>query len=259
MNCVTHQTKFSLLQNSPNSFVLSSFSINLYLIIFFLLNQFSPPGELHYLSRLGLVSKYLVDDILSHRAHSPASRSNSQPSLHVEVEAEEEKSEEAARLRLEMSDCISHLGGLFTELGSLSSLPPPLPPSAFPTPSRHLNNALAVTGNSAEVVGGQESLGVIARSVLSFLRHRLHQLSNQSNQNSGRGIGNGAGSGSGVALGGFLTANLRPSPQSGTGIGVGGNPGPECDDVISACEFIEPPLKVIKRVGMDILSTGWGR
>jgi hypothetical protein len=167
-------------------------------------------------------------------------------------------SEEAARLRLEMSDCISHLGGLFTELGSLSSLPP----SIFPSPSRHLNNAVAVTGNSAEGVGGQESLGVIARSVLSFLRHRLHQLSNQ---NSGRGTGNGsgtgAGSGTGVALGGFLTANLRPSPQSGTGtgIGIGGNPGPECDDVISACEFIEPPLKVIKRVGMDILSTGWGR
>lgn len=210
-----------------------------------------------------------MDDILSHRAQS--SRSNSQPSLHVEVEVEEEMSEEAARLRLEMSDCISHLGGLFTELGSLSSLPPPLPPSAFPSPSRHLNNAVAVTGNSVEGAGGQESLGVIARSVLSFLRHRLHQLSNQNSQNSGRGIGNGSGTGagSGVALGGFLTANLRPSPQSGTGIGIGagGNAGqsvsvsagPECDDVISACEFIEPPLKVIKRVGMDILSTGWGR
>jgi hypothetical protein len=191
---------------------------------------------------------------LSHRAQSPASRSSSQPSLHAEVEVEEEMSEEAARLRLEMSDCISHLGGLFTELGSLSSLPPPIPPSAYPSPSRHLNNAVDVTGNSVEGTGGQESLGVIARSVLSFLRHRLHQLSNQ---NSGRGAGNG--SGTGVALGGFLTANLRPSPQSGTGIGIGGNPGPECDDVISACEFIEPPLKVIKRVGMDILSTGWGR
>lgn len=199
-----------------------------------------------------------MDDILSHRAQSPASRSSSQPSLYVEVEVEEEMSEEAARFRLEMSDCISHLGGLFTELGSLSSLPPPLPPSAFPSPSRPLNNAVAVVGNSVDGVGGQESLGVIARSVLSFLRHRLHQLSNQ---NSGRGIGNGSGSGTGVALGGFLTANLRPSPQSGTGIGIGicGNPGPECDDIISACEFIEPPLKVIKRVGMDILSTGWGR
>lgn len=205
-----------------------------------------------------------MDDILSHRAQSFVMRSSSQPSLHVEVEVEEEMSEEAARLRLEMSDCISHLGGLFTELGSLSSLPPPLPPSAFLTPSRHLNNAVAVIGNSVEGSGGQESLGVIARSVLSFLRHRLHQLSNQ---NSGWGIGNGSGTGagSGVALGGFLTANLRPSPQSGTGIGgnagqsVSVSAGPECDDVISACELIEPPLKVIKRVGMDILSTGWGR
>ena len=199
-----------------------------------------------------------MDDILSHRAQSPASRSNNQPPLYVEAEVEEEMSEEAARLRLEMSDCISHLGGLFTELGSLSSLPPPLPPSTFPSPSRHLSNDVAVTGNSVDGVGGQESLGVIARSVLSFLRHRLHQVSNQ---NSGRGIWNGAGAGTGVALGGFLTANLRPSPQSdtGIGIGIGGNPGPECDDVISACEYIEPPLKVIKRVGMDILSTGWGR
>ena len=257
----------------------SYYSIRLILILLkcssYFLITFSPSGELQYLSRLGLISKYLVDDILNYRSQAVSSKSRKQPSTEVEVEveaeAEDEMSEESARLHLEMSDFIGSLGGLFTELGSLpilsrtiplpSSLDSPLPSPTFPVPSRtHSNTAMGMIGSAAEDVAGHDSLGVIARAVLSFMRHRLYQVSNQNNQRSGA---RGTGGGGGAALGGFLTANLKPSTQSTNNAPLGflssTGPGTEYDDVISACEYIESPLKVIKRAGLDMLSSGWGR
>ena len=214
---------------------------------------------------------------MNYRSRALSSQSRNQSSVEVGVELEDEMCEETARLHLEMSDFISSLGGLFTELGSHpilsrtiplpSSMNSPLPSPTFPVPSRtHFNTAMSMIGGSAEGVAGQDSLGVIARAVLSFMRHRLHQVLNQSNQSSGArgtGTGGGAGAGAGVALGGFLTANLKPSNQSTNNAPLGlfsnNYPDTEYDDVISACEYIESPLKVVKRAGLDLLSTGWGR
>ena len=211
---------------------------------------------------------------MNYRSQALSSQSRNQSSVEVEVEVEDEISEETARLHLEMSDFISSLGGLFTELGSHpilsrtiplpSSTDSPLPSPTFPVPSRtHSNTAMSMIGSSAESVPGQDSLGVIARAVSSFMRHRLHHLSNQSSGGRGTGTGGGAGTGAGVALGGFLTANLKPSNQSTNnaplGLSSSNYPDTEYDDVISACEYIESPLKVVKRAGLDMLSTGWGR
>lgn len=208
---------------------------------------------------------------MNYRSQAVSSQSRKQPSTEVNVEAEDEMSEESARLHLEMSDFIGSLGGLFTELGSLpilsraiplsSSTDSPLPSPTFPVPSRtHSNTAMSMIGSTAEGVAGQDSLGVIARAVLSFMRHRLHQVSNQNNQSIGA---RGTGGGGGAALGGFLTANLKPSTLStnNTPLGLSSSTGPdtEYDDVISACEYIESPLKVVKRAGLDMLSSGWGR
>ena len=198
-----------------------------------------------------------------------------------------EENEEVIRLDLELFDLIESLTNQFIELGSICRLPSHLSGSRNVSGSGSGSGSVSgVSGSSSSSSGGgsssgnkqndiptnklndsnkskdenkikdenkskEEAMGIVARSVKSFLQNRKQQQ----DTTSGNNTGSGSSSGSGL---GFLTANLIPKggeKGSERGSGKYGNE----DDILSAFELIESPLKIMKRAGLDLLSTGWGR
>ena len=284
---------------------------------------FSPLGELQYLSKLGLISKFIVNDIVTTRPlrnkNIPKDEKTENPKkiekvkeddgwddlddddVDVEVGQEGreevvEENEEVIRLDLELFDLIESLTNQFIELGSICTLPSHLSGSRNVSGSGSGSGSVSgVSGSSSSSSGGgsssgnkqndiptnklndsnkskdenkikdenkskEEAMGIVARSVKSFLQNRKQQQDTTSGNNTGSGSGSGnsgnnsSSSGSGL---GFLTANLIPKGGE-KGSERGSERGRE-DDILSAFELIESPLKIMKRAGLDLLSTGWGR
>lgn len=205
-------------------------------------------GELIYLSKLGLLSDFMVDDLLRIRPlRSPLSPAGSKGR------------EEVIRLDLEMEDFIKRLTGHFIELGGLSVLPPHLSPKRL---HMSVSGNVNANGSSAEGVSGTGGappaaleLGIVARSVRSFLHHRR--------QSALKGTRTGSGSGVvGLGLGSFLASPLlnSASPElSSRSTDVISSDKDRAEDTLSAFELIESPLQLMKRAGLDLLSSGWGR
>ena len=208
---------------------------------------FSSKGELRYLSKLGLISDYLVDDLLRVR---PLRDPISSEGL--------ERREEVIRADLEMEDFINHLTGHFIELGGLSVLPPHLSPKRL---HMSVSSSGSGSGSSAERVNGTggapysgSKLGVVARSVRSFLHHRRESAL--------KGTGSRTGSGSGVVglgLGSFLASPLLNSTSPELSSKNTDASRDRTEDTLSAFELIESPLQVMKRAGLDLITSGWGR
>ena len=168
-----------------------------------------------------------------------------------EKEKNEEGNEELFRLELEVQDFIEVLTGRFLELGTLSGLSNKVlnknngcRNNLLDEKERNIaesnNNGIENTGNV---------FGVVARSVASFLSRRQLQLQH-STSSSHTTLSN-------VALHtkfyNFIGDNEKVQGKEVTGEKRGN------DDILSAFEFIESPLQVMKRAGLDLLSTGWGR
>jgi hypothetical protein len=207
---------------------------------------------------MGLLPKYLIRDIIAVRT------SRTQHQVQNEVRSPQGVSgEEAIRLDLEVSEVLERLTSRFVEVGSLSSAPP-------------LSLSLSGTGRSS--IGSYESsldrdrdrdrdrdgvdpnrgeaLGLVAQSVQSFLRHRQHQVDSSHSGSAGSTGGRPSG-GAGMGIGGFLSSSLlngpasRPTEQREKTF--------EENDLLSAFEKIESPLQAMKRAGLDLITTGWGR
>lgn len=148
---------------------------------------------------------------------------------------------------MEMADFIHRLTGHFIELGGLSVLPPHLLP-------QRLHMSVSGKGSPEKRGGGQE-LGVVARSVRSFLHHRARQ---SSRANKGTRTGSGTGV-VGLGLGSFLASPLLNSSSELTSQDSSSSDIDKTDDIMSAFELVESPLQLMKRAGLDLISTGWGR
>ena len=197
---------------------------------------------------------------------------------------------EAIQLEIDFNEYIERLTTRFVELGSLSALPSPAAASVrvHQNGSKYTSTHDNTTDRNrerdrerervdgpnrgqglGEGQGQGEALGLVAQSVHSFLRHRQQQIEShshtQSNSLPGSAVGRpGArpGGGSGIGIGGFLSSSLlngAPRPnEHRTGVGAGTGAERE-DDLLSAFEKIESPLQAMKRAGLDLLTTGWGR
>jgi hypothetical protein len=203
---------------------------------------------------MGLLPKYLIRDIIAVRT----SRTQHQVQNKV-LSPHGDSGEEARRLDLEVSEVLERLTSRFVELGSLSSAP-----------------SLSLSGTGRSSIGSYESsldrdrdrdrdgvdpnkgeaLGLVAQSVQSFLRHRQHQVDSSRSGSAGSTGGRPSG-GAGIGIGGFLSSSLlngsasRPTEQREKAF--------EENDLLSAFEKIESPLQAMKRAGLDLITTGWGR
>ena len=168
-----------------------------------------------------------------------------------EKEKNEEGNEELFRLELEVQDFIEVLTGRFLELGTLSGLSNKVlnknNGSGHNLLDEKERNIAESNNNGIENTGNV--FGVVARSVASYLSRRQLQLQH-STSSSHTTLSN-------VALHtkfyNFIGDNEKMQGKEVTGEKRGS------DDILSAFEFIESPLQVMKRAGLDLLSTGWGR
>lgn len=161
---------------------------------------------------------------------------------------------------MEFSEFIEGLTNRFVELGSLSSVPSHTGAATSSHNERHSTGSHESPLDRDPTRG--DALGLVAQSVQSFLRHRQHQVeSSQSGSATGSTGGRPVG-GSGIGIGGFLSSSLlngpapRPSDQRER---ERERLSEDQNDLLSTFEKIESPLQVMKRAGLDLLTTGWGR
>ena len=263
-------------------FVQSSFYILLIFSVFQCLPLFfSPVGELKYLSKIGLISPYLMEDIIKLRPLQQSNLPTSQTTAketetyktkekenmddewddfgddeesglndqNHEKEKNQEGNEELFRLELEVQDFIEVLTGRFLELGTLSGLSKKLLNKNIGNTNNLLENQNrnSSESNKNEIENTNHILGVVAQSVASFLNRRHRQQSNTSSQSS---LSN-------VALHTKFYNLINDGEKMQEKEIVGNSRGSV--DILSAFEFIESPLQIMKRAGLDLISTGWGR
>jgi hypothetical protein len=210
-----------------------------------------------------LIPRYLIRDIIAVRT------SRTQHQVQNQVQGPQgDSGEEAIRLDLEVTEVLERLTSRFVELGSLSSAPSlslsDTGRSSIGSYDRSLDRD--IDRQSERDIDGEdpnrgEALGLVAQSVQSFLRHRRHQVESSHSGSAGSTGGRPSGGG-GIGKGGFLSSSLlngtasRPSEQREK---ERENERFRENDLLSAFEKIESPLQAMKRAGLDLITTGWGR
>ena len=233
-----------------------------------------------YLSKIGLISPYLVEDMIKLRPLQQSNLTTSQSTAketetnktkekenmddewddfgddeesglideNDEKEKNQDGNEELFRLELEVQDFIDVLTGRFLELGTLSGLSKKLLDKNISNTNNVLEdpNRNSSESNKNEIENTNHVFGVVAQSVASFLNRRHRQESNIVSQSS---LSN-------VTLH-TKFYNLINDGEKMQEEMIGNRRGNV--DILSAFEFIESPLQIMKRAGLDLISTGWGR